>query len=39
MDKRRDASQTYDLSRSTITALTAQLGEDPSAVRALDWDG
>lgn len=37
LDKRRDASQTYDLSRSTITALSAQLGEDPAAVRALEW--
>jgi hypothetical protein len=37
MDKRRDASQTYDLSRSTITALSGELGEDPAAVRALEW--
>jgi hypothetical protein len=37
LDKRRDASQTYDLTRSTVTALCEQLGEDPQVVQALDW--
>lgn len=38
LDKRRDASQTYDLSRSTVSALCRELGVEPSAVRALTWE-
>lgn len=38
LDKRRDASQTYDLSRSTVTALCRELGIEPQSVRALTWE-
>lgn len=37
IEKRRDASQTYDVGRDTIVALCARLALDPKAVKAIDW--
>jgi hypothetical protein len=37
LDKRRDASQTYDLTRSTVEALCRQLGVEADTVSALEW--
>jgi hypothetical protein len=38
LDKRRDASQTYDLTRSTVSALCRELGVEQTVVRALRWE-
>ena len=38
LDKRRDASQTYDLTRSTVSALCRELGVEQTVVRALTWE-
>lgn len=38
LDKRRDASQTYDLTRSTVSALCRELGVEETTVRALTWE-
>ena len=38
LDKRRDASQTYDLTRSTVSALCRELGIEQTVVRALTWE-
>jgi hypothetical protein len=37
MEKRKDASQTYDLTRPTVSALCKQLGIEREIVAALDW--
>jgi hypothetical protein len=37
LDKRKDASQTYDVLRDTVVALAEILGFDKSDVDALDW--
>lgn len=36
-ERRKDASRTYDLGRTTVVALCKQLGIDPKAVSALAW--
>jgi hypothetical protein len=37
LEKRKDASQTYDVLRDTVVALAAALGFDKTDVTALDW--
>jgi hypothetical protein len=37
LEKRRDASRTYDIGRDTLSALAAKLGFDASEVTAIDW--
>jgi hypothetical protein len=37
LEKRKDASQTYDVLRDTIVALAGILGFDKTDVTALDW--
>jgi hypothetical protein len=37
LDKRRDATQTYYVGRTTIEVLCEALGLDPTAVNAIEW--
>jgi len=37
MEKRKDASRTYDVGRDTVEALCGELGIAPSSVTAIDW--
>jgi hypothetical protein len=37
LERRKDASRTYDLGRTTVVALSRQLGIDPKGISSLDW--
>jgi hypothetical protein len=37
IERRKDASRTYDIGRTTVTVLCRELGIEPQSVTALDW--